>query len=638
MIKLLSLMLLLFISVSTALAQSISPSSHYTEELEKLLQEVKGKLPTVILESIKSTTIESRLLGKSFIKSENYFCPENGDEDLQYAFVSHKAKKSILVVDDNLLELLRQSENGKISDKIKCPHGTIKQFVLATLAHELTHVYDLKEKLSFSKDYRRLVGGRLSWWKNRGRGVLMNQNFDSSPDAYEFENLRENLAVNMEYFLLDKDYKCRRPAMYNYLSQKFSIRPESNDCSNQRRILLHSNITEENLTIIANIDPKRIYKVHYFWAGEGKAMMSKWGHAMFRLVVCAPWRKTVGPECMDDVLDHLVLSYRAHFASVDSNLMQGMVGKLPSQLFIYRLSDILQEYNKFEFRDLYSVPLNFSRDEIESFVDLSIDRYWNYKSKYIFFTNNCGTEALRQLRVVSENSNVEKVHSITPRKMYKDLLKDDLGLAEINIKKKSRDELIDMGLLYPTKFDLYQRIFVEVKNESGSKYKDISKLLKKSNALERRSMYQKAIDKNKSLTKTKRASLVNKIMLLELYIRDAHMMKLPEKMLKASKQKDLKADVERLKGKTTHLFATQWDLVDTRYGIPSFEEMQNSLEEKKIDLKASQDEFNSEMLEILKKLQNSKYAKDIKEITDSEATIQLLRNLKIDLNFYQFNL
>jgi hypothetical protein len=635
MIKLMSLMLLVF-GVTSAWGQSISATSHYKEELESLLKEVKSKLPAKILESIGQVQIESKLIGKSFLASEKYFCPDDND-DLQYAYVAHKSKKSTLVVDDNLLELLRRSEAGSISVDIKCPHKTIRQFALATMAHELTHVFDLKDKLSFSKDYLRLVGGRMSWWKNKGRGVLMNQNAASSPDTYEYENLREHLAVNMEYFLFDEDYKCRRPAMYNYLSRQFNVDPSGRDCSGQHKILLHSNITEENLTILADIDPKRVYKVHYFWAGEGKAMMSKWGHAMFRLVICAPWRKEVGPDCMNDVLDHLVLSYRAHFASVDSNLMQGMVGKLPSQLFIYRLSDILQEYNKFEFRDIYSVPLNFSRDEIESFVDLSIDRYWNYKSKYIFFTNNCGTEALRQLRVVSENSNVEKVHSATPRKMYKDLLKEDLGLAEINIKKKSRDELIDMGLLYPTKYDLYQRIYEEVKKEAGGKHKNITKLVKKSSALERRAMYQKAIDKNKGMAKTKKASVINKIMLLEIYVRDAMMMKLPEKMLKASKQKDLKADVDRLKGKTSHLFATQWDLVDTKYGIPSAEEMSAALENKKIDLKASQDEFNSEMLEILKKLQNSKYAKDIKEITDSEGTIQFLKKLKIDLNFYNFN-
>lgn len=635
MIKLSCFMLFLF-GTTLALGQTVASSSHYAGELADLLKEAKTRLPEKILAEISEVQIESRFIGTQFLEADKYFCPQEENDNLQYAYVSHKAKKSVLVVDDNLLELLRRSRAGKISGEIRCPHKTIRQFALATLIHELTHVYDLKHRLSFSKDYRRLVGGRLSWWKNRGRGVLMNQNPGTSPDTYEYENLRENLAVNMEYFLLDRDYKCRRPAMYAHLSKEFNIRPDGGDCSKQRRILLHSNITDENLTIIADIDPKRVYKIHYFWAGEGKAMMSKWGHAMFRLVVCAPWRTQVGPECMNDVLDHLVLSYRAHFASVDSNLLQGMVGKLPSQLFIYRLSDILQEYNKFEFRDLYSVPLHFSRDEIESFIDLSIDRYWNYKSKYIFFTNNCGTEALRQLRLASENNNVEKVHSVTPRKMYKDLLKEDLGLAEVNLKKYERDQLIDMGLLYPTKYDLYEKIFQAVKSESGSQHKNITKLVKKSNALERRAMYMAAIEKNKEMAKAKKASLVNKMMLLEAYVRDALMMKLPEKMLKASKQKDLKADVDRLKGKSSHLFATQWDLIDTTYGIPSYDEMEAALENKKIDLQASQEEFNAEMLEILKKLQNSKYAKDVKEITDAEGTIQMLKKLKIDLNFYNF--
>ncbi len=634
MTKLMSLMLLV-LSGSFAYGQTVSPTSHYEAEINELLAEVKSVLPSKILSAIPSVKIESQLLGKTFLKSDQYFCPTDND-DIQFAFVSHKVKNTKLVIDDNLLELYRQSESGKISKEIKCPHKTIKQFVLATIAHELTHVFDLREKLSYSKEYRRVVGGRLSWWKNKGKGVLMNQNPSSSPDTYEYENLRENLAVNMEYFLFDREYKCRRPSMYNFLSHQFSVSPSDIDCDDQRSLLLHSNVTEENLTIIASLDPKRIYKVHYFWAGEGKAMMSKWGHAMFRLVVCAPWRKTVGPECMNDVLDHLVLSYRAHFASVDSNLMQGMVGKLPSQLFIYRLSDILQEYNKFELRDLYSVPLNFSRDEIESFVDLTIERYWNYKSKYVFFTNNCGTEALRHLRVSSANSNVEKVHSITPRKMYKDLLKEDLGLAEVNLKKHSRDELIDMGLLYPSKFDLYQNIYETVKSESKSNHKDITKLVKKSNSLERRAMYMSAIKKNQGLSKTKKASLVNKMMLLEVYVRDAIMMKLPEKMMKASKQKDLRDDVERLKGKTSHLFATQWDLVDSEYGIPSLNELEKSLEAKKIDMKASSEDFNNEMLELLKKIQNSKYAKDVKEITDAEATVQQLKKLKVDLNFYNF--
>lgn len=624
MIKLLSLVTL-FISSSVLMAQTVSKTSHYSAELSQLLREANLKLPPAILKEITAIKLDSNLISNGFIEADKYFCPEEDNSDIRYGYVSHKLKNSAIVLDDNLLELYRRNPEGKI----KCAHGTIKQYALATLIHELTHVYDLKHKLSYTKDYKRLVGGRASWWKNKGMGVLMNQNPATSPDAYEYENLRENLAVNMEYFLLDTDYKCRRPAMYQYLEKQFNIHPSTQDCKSQRQILLHSNITEENLSIIADIDPAKVYKIHYFWAGEGKAMMSKWGHSMFRIVVCAPWRKTVGPECMDDVLNHLVISYRAHFASVDASIVQGLFGKLPSQLFIYRLSDILQEYNKFEFRNLYSVPLNFSRDEIESFVDVSIDRYWNYKSKYIFFTNNCGTEALRQLRIVSENENVEKVHSVTPRKMYKDLLNDKLGLAEINISKKTDEELIDLGLMYPSKFEMYQKIYLDLTAQSPLKHKTISDLVKKSTFEERRKLYTDVLVKNKNLPKAKLSSLINKMKLLEIYVRDALMMKLPEKMLKASKQKDLKAEIDKMKGKTQHLFATQWDLVDTKYGIPSAEEMNEALENKKIDMKASQKEFDEEMLIVLKKLQSSKYANDINQIMESEKTIQ---NLNIEKN------
>ncbi|HWU44490.1 MAG TPA: hypothetical protein VN132_13660, partial [Bdellovibrio sp.] len=42
-----------------------------------------------------------------------------------------------------------------------------------------------------------------------------------SPDPYEMRSPREMFAVNMEYFLTDPEYKCRRPSLYRVLSKHF---------------------------------------------------------------------------------------------------------------------------------------------------------------------------------------------------------------------------------------------------------------------------------------------------------------------------------------------------------------------------------------------------------------------------------
>jgi hypothetical protein len=38
----------------------------------------------------------------------------------------------------------------------------------------------------------------------------------AQPDSYELSSPKEYIAVNMEYFLLDPSYACRRPALYQY--------------------------------------------------------------------------------------------------------------------------------------------------------------------------------------------------------------------------------------------------------------------------------------------------------------------------------------------------------------------------------------------------------------------------------------
>ena len=54
---------------------------------------------------------------------------------------------------------------------------------------------------------------------------------DRSPDGYELASPVEFVAVNLEYFLLDPAYACRRPALYHYFAAHFGDEPPQASCA-----------------------------------------------------------------------------------------------------------------------------------------------------------------------------------------------------------------------------------------------------------------------------------------------------------------------------------------------------------------------------------------------------------------------
>ncbi|MGC3494893.1 hypothetical protein ACPTG1_29880, partial [Pseudomonas aeruginosa] len=60
---------------------------------------------------------------------------------------------------------------------------------------------------------------------------------------------------------------------------------------------------------LGQLDPVRVYEVDYLLAEANDNLVSRWGHTMHRLVICAPGRPR-GPDCRLDLDQLLVLSYR----------------------------------------------------------------------------------------------------------------------------------------------------------------------------------------------------------------------------------------------------------------------------------------------------------------------------------------
>lgn len=369
-------------------------------------------------------------------------------------------------------------------------HGSLRRELLATLLHELTHLYDrsrlwpqaartlqwrcrqaerglgpigLREecrgqserRFSLSDDPRLLD---LAGWPQRvgQRGAREQDNGQTarSPDLYELSNPREFVAVNLEYFLLDPSYACRRPSLQRYFREHFGWQPAQQARCPAEQAYLNAG-RDFARQPLGRLDPQRVYQVDYLLAEPNQQWASRWGHSMLRLVVCAPGRPR-GPACRLDLDQHLVLSYRAFVGDVQLSSWDGLTGAYPSRLFILPLAQVIEEYTKVELRGLASVPLRLSREEIERLVTRAVEQHWSYDGDYWFLSNNCAVETLKLLRSGSDRDELQALDSIMPNGLL-DLL-EARGLADRSVLDDPR-EALRLGYRFDSFRERYQAMF-----------------------------------------------------------------------------------------------------------------------------------------------------------------------------------
>lgn len=261
---------------------------------------------------------------------------------------------------------------------------------LATLLHESAHAYDRthwnqgRPSRSSASPYFQAVSG----FRGTKHTVLNYR----SPDDYEKTDSQEFFAVNIEHFLLDPEYACRRPTMYRYLSLELQHRPFPQvTCTSNLAYVIPSYV--DGKPPLRTMDLRRLYQVHYLLAGAGEGPISAFGHSMYRLVFCAPHRTSVGPECLQDINDHIVISFAAFVNDFRISSFGGMIGAYPSRLFFVPMSNIITEYTKSELRSLKSLPLSFSPVEAANFVKSAVEMHWSFEGDYYFLFKNCATES-----------------------------------------------------------------------------------------------------------------------------------------------------------------------------------------------------------------------------------------------------
>nr|WP_232239561.1 DUF4105 domain-containing protein [Pseudomonas alkylphenolica] len=375
------------------------------------------------------------------------------------------------------------------------PHGTVRQELLATVLHELTHIYDrarlwqgaerqlisrctqqlnslgkvglpepcrgqTERRFTLSDDPRLLdLAGWPQYVGRRGEREQYNRQVARSPDSYELSSPKEFIAVNMEYFLLDPGFACRRPALHSYLKAHFDWAPEHPACPQQLPFLNAGNDFEK--APLGEIDPERVYSVDYLLAEANQNLVSRWGHSMLRLVICAPGRPR-GPDCRLDLDQHLVLSYRAFVNDVQLSSWGGLTGAYPSRLFVLPLAQVIDEYTKTELRSLASIPLKLDRTELENLVRQAAEMHWSYDGNYYFLSNNCAVETLKLLRSGTANPRLTDLDNIMPNGLLEVL--QGRGLADTSVLDDPH-EALRLGYRFDSYRDRYQAMFLVLKQQ-----------------------------------------------------------------------------------------------------------------------------------------------------------------------------
>ncbi|MDL5595350.1 DUF4105 domain-containing protein [Bacillus subtilis] len=425
-------------------------------------------------------------------------------------------------LDLNRKLLASLTDGSAAKQKTSRPHGTVRQELLATVLHEITHIYDRARlwpaaertlikrctrrnnsagliglpdecrgqndrRFTLSDDPRLLdLAGWQQYVGRRGEREQHNRQIARSPDLYEISSPKEFVAVNMEYFLLDPSYACRRPALYRYYKEHFGwAPPEKDTCAKSFAFLNAGNDFAKQP--LGQVDPERVYAIDYLLAEANQNWVSRWGHSMLRLVICAPGRPR-GPDCRLDLDQHLVLSYRAFVGDVQLSSWDGLVGKYPSRLFVLPLAQVIDEYTKTELRSLASVPLNLSRSEIEDVVEHAAEMHWSYDGNYFFLSNNCAVESLKLLRSGSNNSQLVGLDSIMPNGLL-EVLKGR-GLADTSVLDNPK-EALRLGYRFDSFRDRYQAMFEVLKKQLPIKQTSVEEWLSLS-AEERRPWFERA--------------------------------------------------------------------------------------------------------------------------------------------------
>ncbi len=431
---------------------------------EKSLESIVELLPREFVNSLP-LKIEIQLSHK-LSKDELISAACQADKKVVFGEYNRKNKKIIL--EQNILELLASEQTKEI--KLNCNHKTMDRFFKAIIIHEIAHLYDDAQDVSSAPEFIEIANFKFGLFK------LKSKNKDSVrvPDSYETKNIREFFAVNFEYYILDKDFECKRPTIAKFYNNLLKVE-NKNNCSKKIPLIISTNFKME----LREIDFDQVLRIDYLLASKGKGISSGFGHSMLRLVICKDSLNI--DKCLNERLGHLVVSFRANVNDLEMNPLKGLFGHYPSELFILNYSDVIDEYTKNEFRDLKAFPLKLSKIEKNNMLQRIAELHWSYRGPYKFITNNCATETLDLISSSIDENRDEKLSALTPNGVLKDLI---------------RENIIDQNLgmdLVQSKHDLLMKAVENSYKKNNLNKKKLLKFLEKSSPNDRLTEFKKML-------------------------------------------------------------------------------------------------------------------------------------------------
>ena len=219
--------------------------------------------------------------------------------------------------------------------------------------------------------------------------------------------------------------------------------------------------TDAQESPLLQLDPERVYAVEYLLAEGNERAMSRWGHSMLRLVICAPDHAR-GPDCRLDLQYHQVLSFRAFVGDVQISSWRGLTGSYPSRLYVLPLEQVIEEYTKVELRGLQSIPLQLDPAEIAALLERTARLHWSYDGRYYFLSNNCAVETFKLLHDGVPRLAGEDLASITPTGLLRKL--ERAGIADATV-LDDRDEAQRLGYYFEAFSARYEAMFEIARQE-----------------------------------------------------------------------------------------------------------------------------------------------------------------------------
>ena len=270
-------------------------------------------------------------------------------------------------------------------------HGNWYDLATATVLHQLAIGFDRNRpggRLSATRDFQRLIG----WRSGLTGGDMRNTNTSRSPCPCEAHSPEAFLAVNLEYYLMDSEYACRRPAEFSFLRQ-FLPDPFPN-----RSAKVETRVFLADRYVPVDLSPDIVRAVHYVLATPGKQMESGFGHTQLRLII---QKADAGPAAdpMADMGEHVAIGYQAFtLGDLTVDPLGGLFGKYPSLPFVYLFTTVQSRYIAGELRELRSYPLLLTEEERRQLLFILLENYWQYRGAYKFITQNCATETRDDLQ------------------------------------------------------------------------------------------------------------------------------------------------------------------------------------------------------------------------------------------------